>query len=726
MAEYTNHYNLKKPLKTESYDVDVANTNNDIIDEKLYGKVDKFPGKDLSSNDFTDGYKQKVDKLIEGTKGDSAYQIAVNNGFEGTEKEWLATLKGEKGDTGEVSKEELNKITENKRIKLEGKSEQETSTQGKNYFTGNKITSESNLGITYNFDNSILKLNGTVTEDGSIILDKSTKVKLPAGTYTYFIRVKTGTYERPSGDFALYIMSASNTFITGNYATSGITGSDLKNGSGASSRVITITEEKEIFVRFFASNKDIKFNNLELEIQIEKGNSFTGFKQFVPNSPSPEYPSRIRNVEDNINSFDKDNAKLLNAYFDSTTGAIINGGNSTITTTYTKIVANQNFVLTCKKLGKVVFYDDDKNIIKITTTSSPFVFNENASYIRIQYETAGSDINSIKLKKGSIAMPYTPYGCGSIDYLIEDMSNNVFNKDTDIELDGQYRDWHNGSINANQYFYGIKIKVESNSIYEVYSNGNYSNLCYFNNNMTYLSGETFGKNAKRQVFTTPENCKYITLAIEKTSLQSFAMYRAQGIHFLSSEGQLLHKDDYIVDNKIHQKRKTLVLTGNETITRRGYVDSTNKTYRYSIELEGRDVNSRTNLICSHLPTDGNYWNNKSLIFGGGSNEGNIVYLQFVLDEIEMTDVTKINEYFKTQYENGTPVIIEYKLAEEIVTPLTKEQIEAHYELQKAKYVDNMPLTCLNEIEPTLIDTDKKLEESLLDVEKLLAILSLNS
>lgn len=35
-----------------------------------------------------------------GDKGDSAYQVAVSNGFEGTEQEWLASLKGPKGDVG--------------------------------------------------------------------------------------------------------------------------------------------------------------------------------------------------------------------------------------------------------------------------------------------------------------------------------------------------------------------------------------------------------------------------------------------------------------------------------------------------------------------------------------------------------------------------------------------------------------------------------------------------
>ncbi|CEI81308.1 Collagen triple helix repeat (20 copies) [Oceanobacillus oncorhynchi] len=36
-----------------------------------------------------------------GVDGKSAYEIAVDNGFEGTEEEWLASLKGPKGDQGE-------------------------------------------------------------------------------------------------------------------------------------------------------------------------------------------------------------------------------------------------------------------------------------------------------------------------------------------------------------------------------------------------------------------------------------------------------------------------------------------------------------------------------------------------------------------------------------------------------------------------------------------------
>lgn len=43
------------------------------------------------------------DAVLEGVPGDSAYDVAVNNGFVGTEEEWLASLvgpQGVKGDTG--------------------------------------------------------------------------------------------------------------------------------------------------------------------------------------------------------------------------------------------------------------------------------------------------------------------------------------------------------------------------------------------------------------------------------------------------------------------------------------------------------------------------------------------------------------------------------------------------------------------------------------------------
>ena len=109
MSDYTEHYNLKKPAQSESYNVDDANTNNTIIDTILFGKVDKIPGKGLSQNDFTDSYKKKIDTLqniykyrgsvetledlneITGAKGGDVYNVIAENkdyAFNENENKW--------------------------------------------------------------------------------------------------------------------------------------------------------------------------------------------------------------------------------------------------------------------------------------------------------------------------------------------------------------------------------------------------------------------------------------------------------------------------------------------------------------------------------------------------------------------------------------------------------------------------------------------------------------
>ncbi|MCI8362285.1 MAG: hypothetical protein HFJ41_04005 [Clostridia bacterium] len=43
MPNYTKNLNLILPKESENYDVEVANTNNKIVDDKLGNKVEKVP-----------------------------------------------------------------------------------------------------------------------------------------------------------------------------------------------------------------------------------------------------------------------------------------------------------------------------------------------------------------------------------------------------------------------------------------------------------------------------------------------------------------------------------------------------------------------------------------------------------------------------------------------------------------------------------------------------------
>lgn len=53
---------------------------------------------------------KKIEEAGHGADGKSAYEIAVEHGYVGTEEEWLASLKGEPGETPDMS--EYPKTTE--------------------------------------------------------------------------------------------------------------------------------------------------------------------------------------------------------------------------------------------------------------------------------------------------------------------------------------------------------------------------------------------------------------------------------------------------------------------------------------------------------------------------------------------------------------------------------------------------------------------------------------
>lgn len=55
----------------------------------------------MSFNDLTEKYcaNLNVTEVLHGKDGKSAYQIALKNGFVGTEEQWLESLKGEPGAT---------------------------------------------------------------------------------------------------------------------------------------------------------------------------------------------------------------------------------------------------------------------------------------------------------------------------------------------------------------------------------------------------------------------------------------------------------------------------------------------------------------------------------------------------------------------------------------------------------------------------------------------------
>ena len=112
--------------------------------------------------------KEYVDSKagISGTAGKSAYEIAVDNGFIGTETEWLESLKGSNGDNGTTP--HIDETTKNWFIGDTDTGILAQGTNGKDGKDGNSvtlITKDSNENIIFTFSNGQTQTIGKLSVD---------------------------------------------------------------------------------------------------------------------------------------------------------------------------------------------------------------------------------------------------------------------------------------------------------------------------------------------------------------------------------------------------------------------------------------------------------------------------------------------------------------------------------------------------------------------------------
>lgn len=728
MSDYTEHYNLKKPLKTENYDVDVANTNNDIIDEKIYNKVDKISGKDLSTNDFTNEYKKKIDRIIEGTKGDSAYQIAVKNGFEGTEEKWLESLKGDKGDKGELV--DLIKEEEGKNISIEsanlpaievsieGESQQATRS-GKNLLDNTATTKISN-GITFtvNSDKTV-NVNGTndSSANSSLIINR---YDLSPGTY-----ILDGC---PSG-------GASNTYRlaiqeTGSYSILGSI--DIGNGSGEFTIDTTTNVQIAIFIQ-----KGLTINNLLFKPMLREATIADDTYEQYGASPSPDYFSKIENLEGENICPSLNTTRTINGvtFIKNKDGSITMNGTATAeitypinvnTTTNTRTVllkANSNYrMLSNYESGKYttqVFYLKN-NVMTYSSSSSSLIETVEETkagmYIRV-YKDAVLDNVTIypQITKGEEYKPYVPYN--SLEF--KDVGSNVLelSKGTvtlngvTLTSDGETITI-NGTVSGNypavKLTNGLKAAtsletlvnnyiservaqledIKDCTIQSIISGGSSTFTPYIGSYNKTVRELWYGIGTPAKTIQTSStsliaiylggkgstyNNYKIKIGINKgTVAKAYEPYKQQTECFPLSEGQKLMEGSYLADDGIHHVRKQVVLTGTENWNL--YLNKT-KTFKLSISPWSYSG------VCTHYQgIISSSFDVKTGIYLSGS-------AMVVISDPRFSTVEEFKTYLAEQYSAGTPVTFEYimmtnnsKIVEKIV-PYTDGQKEAREKIK---------------------------------------------
>lgn len=330
--------------------------------------------------------------------------------------------------------------------------------------------------------------------------------------------------------------------------------------------------------------------------------------------------------------------------------------------------------------------------------------------------------------------PYEAYGVSpSLDYPSEietvkdsvemNKSNkNIFDIDTMIELTNQYREYlRKGKIQNLNNFNGLKIPVEPGHEYILSTDSTLANnLCFFDKNMNFLGGYADNRN-----FVAPENCRYVTYAIQndytwiqfEENSEKTPYVEHKGQAYIMPVQQEMLDGDYINDVEYHGWKK-LILDGENYGAKYVFPNGYFKLIDLNNAAEIKDakktkdwaVTEKDAVFCTHLNSSNLYaisvLNSKGIsnVYDGGL----VLKLDDATKETNTWTRETINAYLKQQYEAGNPIVIYYKLAKPIDLELTEEQKAIREQkLHTYKNVTNISLS--NELASIDVTYKKDLE-----------------
>jgi len=370
-----------------------------------------------------------------------------------------------------------------------------------------------------------------------------------------------------------------------------------------------------------------------------------------------------------------------------------------------------------------LFYNGTNKIAEFANDEVKDI-KQKIDYVILSVKSGVSFDNTIiypKLEKGTVATSYSKFGQGNVNFTIG--NKNICTQ----FIKGIGINSTNGSQIANTNGATTDfIKVEFNKNDTYYLSGLLNTLASFvaayNKDREFL-GRTGGSERTsleitKNVFTAATaqvigDIEYIRIYqykresntgiiddIDNAKVQlessavatEFIEHKEQNFTFPLAQEQRLMKGDYLADDGIHDKRKTIVLNGTEDIGRNNeYANSysfTVNTYKNII-----DASNATDIMCNMLKADTTNDANTIRIASNG-----IIVLNFEKTFVNYT-ITDIKAKIKELYDTGTPIILEIPLLKEEIEPYNEEQQIAYNKIKNTakSYRGTTHIFCTDEI-----------------------------
>ena len=442
-------------------------------------------------------------------------------------------------------------------------------------------------------------------------------------------------------------------------------------------------------------------------------------------TPSIDSESPIESVGDNINLFDIETVEG-NKFIYANSGQL---GTSSVTSTsnFIKVEANKSYELSfdyetllSTTDGAICLFDDNKTYLSgISYTKS----NKKASitptqngYLRFCYDNNCTDI---KITKGTSTGAYSPYGQGSIE---------ICNCNKNLCPQAKCTVTETGHINTSNGSYG---NVKAGQTYTISFKNNRLGTNTFNltirnyydtgihevvTNITiglldsYSAKFTASKNGYIVFSANPTSIEALNeifydiqleLGTEATEYvphqaQTKALYTQQP---LKAIGEV--KDRFVKKDGIWYEEHKIgryIFTGNENWMKNDSWTNQNAffgTVNWNPKLVDGFV-TIANLICSHLTI---VTPHKVSIMSGsaiGQGAGNTIYISME----GVTTSAELKAKLSELYNAGTPLYVDYVLAEPLLIPCTPEQVEVLEGFNTYKNVTNISSDSIGELEVT--------------------------
>lgn len=369
--------------------------------------------------------------------------------------------------------------------------------------------------------------------------------------------------------------------------------------------------------------------------------------------------------------------------------------------------------------------------VHITKTDKKKTFNLSSAINKFRIWSADSDSESIgvtttyknlMLYAGTEDKEYEEYGAspstaypssleavGDRGSLKVTASNkNIFNKNDFKEITGQPL---NGYIiyNYNEKTLYFKCKKNCSYAFQKKLGANFKRFTIAETKEepainVAIQNSQGSASQENLIYTTSSNAEYIVFWYYSTgsdltkeeilnSIQieegetatTYIAHEEQNAVFPFAEGQRLLKNCKLGDTGIIQNRKRIVCDGTENWTANATSSSTGGKFRWRLEvadIKQIDANTLADIQCTHYKavkagTDGTYQG----VEGIATQNENIT----IFDPNYATAIaTEWKAYVAQQYANGTPIEIEYELAEPETVAYTETQKTAKAEIDKLK------------------------------------------